>query len=267
VTLVVGILCSDGVVMASDSAATYGDASASLTIGQQQVTKLKQVGTCYCLYASSGAIGISQILSSAIEKAFNAGELASGRDVKTPPDSMHKLGQLVAQHVQPYFRNASLGAEFLGHGAAGMTVTCSSLVAYCFQNQPCLFQIAPSGAPEQATAELPFVALGSGQGIADPFLAFIKRVLWRNAQPSLAQGRFAAAWTIRHATETNPGGVGGPLQMATLSIEATTPKIEFSGFEQHQSAIDGAEDALRGYFAKGDVPQEPPEAPKPASGA
>ncbi len=232
-TLVVGILCSDGVVMASDSAATYGDASASLTIGQQQVTKLKQVGTCYCLYASSGAIGISQILSSAIEKAFNAGELASGRDVKTPPDSMHKLGQLVAQHVQPYFRNASLGAEFLGHGAAGMTVTCSSLVAYCFQNQPCLFQ----------------------------------RVLWRNAQPSLAQGRFAAAWTIRHATETNPGGVGGPLQMATLSIEATTPKIEFSGFEQHQSAIDGAEDALRGYFAKGDVPQEPPEAPKPASGA
>jgi 20S proteasome alpha/beta subunit len=53
VTLIVGILCSDGVVMASDSAATLSTGMAP-TIGQQAVKKIINLSNAI-LYASTGS--------------------------------------------------------------------------------------------------------------------------------------------------------------------------------------------------------------------
>jgi 20S proteasome alpha/beta subunit len=66
VTLIVGILCEDGVVLASDSAATYA-AGTTLTIGQQEVTKIHKLGDDFA-YASTGSIGVSQLVVSELEK-------------------------------------------------------------------------------------------------------------------------------------------------------------------------------------------------------
>src|SRR5437867_6343588 len=59
-TLVVGIKCSDGVVVAADSAATMGDGF-TRTIGQQEVTKVHQLGQGG-IFAATGSIGIAQVL-------------------------------------------------------------------------------------------------------------------------------------------------------------------------------------------------------------
>ena len=66
------------------------------------------------------------------------------------------------------------------------------------------------------TDELPFVAVGSGQLIADPFMAFLRRVFWKDSRPNLAGGVFAAVWTLFHTIETNPGGVAEPVQIVVL---------------------------------------------------
>jgi len=113
---------------------------------------------------------------------------------------------------------------------------------------PCLFRFDYNGAPERATEELPFVAMGLGQPIADPFLALLKRLLWQNSQPTLAEGRLAATWTIDHVRLTNPGGVGGKIQLATLSGNPGKPPtislFSEQDVQEHLEQIRAAEQAL-----------------------
>lgn len=60
-TLIVGILCKDGVVMASDSAASFG-ANGMMTIGQQETRKIVRIND-HILFTSTGAVGISQLVA------------------------------------------------------------------------------------------------------------------------------------------------------------------------------------------------------------
>jgi len=159
---------------------------------------------------------------------------------------MNAITARIVDQVKKLFDSANAVAPLVGQQAAGATVLCKSLVAFPFKGQPRLFQFDYSGAPEEATKDLPFVALGSGQRIGDPFLALLKRVLWSDAEPSVAEGRFAAAWTIVHVAKTNPGGVALPLQMATLSMKDGKPQIEFTNDpKEHHEATEAAEAALR----------------------
>jgi len=116
--------------------------------------------------------------------------------------------------------------------------------------------------------KLPFVAMGSGQGIADPFLAFLKRLLeWEKNLPTLGEGRLAAVWTIKHAVVTNPGGVGGAIQLATLSMKGGKPTVTMipePDIQEHLQQIGGAEAALTNELRTPSRPKETaiPEIPK-----
>ena len=54
----------------------------------------------------------------------------------------------------------------------------STIVAMIVQHKPQLFQFMFDAASEQATEDIPFIAVGSGQSLADPFLAFLRRIFW-----------------------------------------------------------------------------------------
>lgn len=58
--------------------------------------------------------------------------------------------------------------------------------------------------------------MGSGQPLADPFLAFVSRVLWRDRLPDVKIGRFGLFWALRHTLKHAPGLVGPPIRLATL---------------------------------------------------
>jgi len=241
--------------MASDSAATYGSGGTS-TIGQQEVTKLWKIGNAG-LFGSTGAIGMAQMIHASIEKDWTNGKPLYIQ--QQPSEVMGRISKLVMKETQELFRTAQPLAALIGQKAAGGPVICTCLVAICADKRPRLFSFEPTGAPEEMTPDLPFVALGSGQPIADPFLAFLKRVFWRDHQPTMAEGRFAAAWTIRHVSQTNAGGVGGKLQLAVLRMDGATVKVDFPDIEEHYQAVEQAEDAMRSYIAKhGDEPSAPP---------
>lgn len=207
-TLIVGILCSDGVVMASDSAATMG-AVGIQTIGQQWIRKLTRLDS-RTLMAATGAVGIAQVIGDMILRKSGAGQLGGQ---KTPEQIMQEVGVDIANSVRPYLDTAHIQKAVVGDASASL---CKTMVAIPVRRSPCLFTFDFNGAPEKATPDLPFVSMGSGQMIADPFLAFLKRAFWKESQPTVAEGRLVAVWTIDHVCQTNPGGVGGDIQLATL---------------------------------------------------
>jgi 20S proteasome alpha/beta subunit len=260
-TVIVGILCQNGVVMATDGAATFGTGTLS-TIGQQAVRKLIKVND-QILYSSTGAVGISQIIVDGVKRMWEAGSLKGGK-APTPEAMMNAIGKEINQLVLPYLSTAHF-QQAVGAGSA--TAVCKSLMAMPSERKACLFQFDVNGSPERASVDLPFVALGSGQMIADPFLALLKRLLWSQTEPTVAEGRMAAVWTIDHVRRTNPGGVGGDIQLATLECASGgAPKITVVGSEEineHQQRIESAEQALVNELrSTGAVPQ-PPAAPVP----
>ncbi len=250
-TLVVGILCSDGVVIASDSAITFGQ-----TLGQQSATKVRQLGGASLLFGFSGPVGMAQVVGDHILTLYQNKNI-SHPAAPTSSAAMDVIGQAIAGKLRPYLQNASLIGQQAPNGVA-----CVCVASYVFNGKPCLFHFGPTGAPAQeATDQLPFVALGSGQPIAAPFLAFVRRVLWNNGVPDLAAGRFAAAWTLTHVIQTNPGGVGPPIQMATLKLENNRVVVDDKyDPNEHEGAIREAEEALRAYFIR--QPSVPVPIPK-----
>jgi len=258
-TLIVGIRCEDGVVMASDSAATFGTGGAP-TIGQQNVTKIVTISDAM-LYSGTGAVGISQIIAGVIKKGHSASEYGGG---KPASEVMRIIGTQIVQAVGPFIQSARM----VGDGSASF---CKSMLAIAVGGVPCLFTFDANGAPEQATVELPFVAMGSGQAIADPFLAYLKRLFWKDSSPTLAEGRLVAAWVLEHATLTNPGGVGGPTQLAELTCPKNKTKIagyDSNQIQEHLQNIHSAEDQLVKTIRNedGDAPSPPEMKEKRAQG-
>jgi len=120
---------------------------------------------------------------------------------------------------------------------------------------------------EEADASLPFLSIGSGQPVADPFLAFIRRIFWPDQSPSLDDGILAVLWTIMHAIHAMPGGVAGPVQVVVLRKDEDgwkSRELSDSELGEHRQMIATMEDEMR-KVVKGtflDQPTSPiPEKP------
>ncbi len=239
-TLIVGILCKDGVVLASDSAATFSS-GVQPTIGQQEMRKLRRVND-HILYTSTGAVGISQLIADKLKSLWEAKTFSGST---SPETVMDRIGKEIIALVGPYLQTANLQRTLVGDASSSL---CKSLVAMPVNQKPCLFNFDYNGAPERSTADLPFIALGSGQPIADPFLAFLRRLLWSSREPTLAEGRLAAVWTIEHVRRTNPGGVGGGVQLAILAFSTgkmpTVSEVSEESIQEHLQRVTSAEQSL-----------------------
>jgi hypothetical protein len=118
-----------------------------------------------------------------------------------------------------------------------------------------------------------YAAHGSGKLSADPFLRFITDVFCPSGRPTVREGVFLAAWTVQHVIDVNPGGVAGPVRMATLERDAAgtlaARSLPTDEIDEHLQAIESAATALRKWrdeiqsgSAAGDAP-DPPTPPRP----
>ncbi len=265
-TVIVGILCSDGVVVASDSAATFSTGIGNLTIGQQPMQKIHVVNN-QILFATSGDVGLAQSTCHAIEKLHETkGKKFSG-EIATKDAMALAIGQAMIPTFE-MARNAQ--AANLPPQAIIGGALCETIIAAPVDGRVHLYTFNPSGHGTMATKQLPFVAIGSGQAIADPFLAFLRKIFFPEQLPSLALGTFAAVWTIEHVKATNSGGVSGDVQVATLENHKDSPtarrhKPEKMG--EHLQNVVAVEKYLAG-FSHGQKPEgegvalpEPPPTP------
>lgn len=92
-----------------------------------------------------------------------------------------------------------------------------AMIAAPIKGEPCLVEYATNNfQPEFKKDKLFYVSMGSGQPLADPFLAFVSRVLWKDELPDLELGKFGVYWTLSHTIRLAPGMVGPPIKIAVL---------------------------------------------------
>ena len=112
----------------------------------------------------------------------------------------------------------------------------------------------------------PYIAIGSGQPIADPHLALLRRVFWPDKLPNIADGIFAAMWTLLHAIQVNTGGVAEPIQMAVLEKskgnELRARELSGQLVAEHRQHVKEAEEHLRSFSdSQHTGSTQPPDAP------
>ena len=92
-----------------------------------------------------------------------------------------------------------------------------ALMAAAFKDEPYLIEYGPADfQPEVKEGKSFFASMGSGQALADPFLAFVVRVLWKGKMPTVDIGKLGVYWVLKHTIDLAPGMVGPPIHLATL---------------------------------------------------
>ena len=268
-TLIVGVLCDGGIVMAADGAATLG-VPGQMNTAKQSVRKLSLIGDSIIIGAA-GAVGLSQRFVAEMKRLHDSKDKVLRNT--SPELFMSTVRLKFWEHVKAEIEAATTAKGLFGP-AAQVSAISQTMLALPIGNQCCLFQFDRQCAPEMATVDLPFIAIGGGQFIADPFLAFLRRALWGHRDtkpgplPTLGDGIAAAVWTLDHAIKTNPGGVADPIQIALLSRQEggfLARELSERQVDEHRQAADEMErrirpiwESLRGRGESGPPPEPVP---------
>jgi hypothetical protein len=259
-TLIVGVRCGEGVVIGADSAATLG------TLGQPTVRQpcdKVEVIEDRLLLAVSGPVGLAQRIAGEVGRAW-ATKTLRGESWEV----MTLLRRAFLPHLEDEFKAAQVAQPVIGRAALEDALS-HTLLAMPVKKEPCLFQFDAQGAPEEATENLPFVCIGSGRLLADPFMAFVAGLFWQKGKfPTLPNGVFATLWTIRQAIDLAPGGLADPIQIFTLAGDGSdwkARKLDDADLQEHFEAIEQAKAALQNFRKALQPPyQEAPPPPSPS---
>lgn len=256
-TLIIGMKCADGLVMGSDGAATLGAMGHSTVL--QPVKKLRIIADSV-IVGTSGYVGIGQRIAGEVESLYTSGKLKNQK----PHEVMTVIRTEIWNKVLMMELQAANVAKNVAGGAAMASAISHSVVGITLNKVPCLFQFDQQGAPEQASGNLPFISIGSGMPLADPFLAFLRRIFWEKRLPSVSEGVFATLWTLRQAIQTTPGGVAEPIQIIEMK-DGKARELAEDEFREHDEAIEAAEKSLRDYreHMKSPATEEVPPPPRP----
>ena len=227
-TLIVGIRCSDGVVISSDSAMTFGVGRAH-TIVQPFRQKIEIIDDRVIL-AGTGSIGLGQRFADAIRESWASNALEDLAAV----DVGRSLARAAIIDLQ------QTGATTGAYGA---------LVALPCATGAELIEFASDDLqPEVKADDNWYVSIGSGQPVADPLLGLFRRVFWGDQPPDIRDGLLAATMVLKLACEMAPAGVSAPIHLAMLQHNSAgdyrARRLSREELSEHEN---NADDAIR-YF-------------------
>jgi 20S proteasome alpha/beta subunit len=246
-TILIGIRCTDGVVLGADGAATFvtGNAGSQFTI-RQPVRKL-QVVSEQLVIGTSGSVGLGQRFIEALRSLLQTLSAQPQTESSFKAAISNACRVQIAQEVQGLAPIAQFFPTWQ------QTLSSHSLIAGLVGGRAELFQMDSMGSLEAASEQLPFVTAGSGQPQADPFLAFLKRVFWKKKPPTIADGVFATYWALRHAIDTMHGLVADPIQIVEIQNTAVGCKardLREEELQEHRESVKDVEEYLRAYSAR-----------------
>jgi len=251
-TVIVGVLCTDGVVVGADSSATF--TAGELSTIEQPITKLFVLNEAV-LVAFTGQVGLNQRFLEVARRETKKGQFASSTALTNAKN--------LAQAAKADF--SSTQVEYNQYGA---------LVAFGSEKAAHLVEFALRDfQPELKNNEIWFASMGAGQRLADPFLALLRRLLFKDMQPKRREGIFAVLWALQHAIDLNTGGIKGPATIGEMYFDQQQNKpiariLNSDELAEHEANIEAAErhfakyrDMIAGIAAADPQPSAPPSPP------
>ena len=234
-TSIVGILCTDGVVIGSDSSATFGPAPGMPTIEQRYDDKVQVVNNDIII-ATTGQVGLAQRLEAVVEQV--------SKDRLQKPKSYADVAKAITTGALTDFQNTLT-----------QKLELSAFAAYAVNEIPwlCEFLAGAGFQPEfKKRHALWFTTAGNHQTITDAFLGFLRDTVWKDGAPTVEEAILAAVWTLQHVCDLNTGGVKEPLHIAVLDRDPGTQKYRPRKLDETQLAeqrdlVNDAKDYLSNY--------------------
>ena len=246
-TILVGVLCKDGVVIGADSSATF--AAGNMPTIEQPTLKIDIIAG-QIIVAGTGPIGLGQRFCHVVQTGWTNNTFKG-----EPVEACRKICETSIKDF------ASTNVAQGQYGA---------LVAFPLKQRLHLCEFALKDfQPELKTERIWYVSMGGGQLIVDPFLALMRKVFWMQGPPTHHDAAFAVTWALQHAIDVNPGGVNGPIRIAVLASkpngEAFARMLTSEEVSAHENNVEAAQSHLRGYadILRGQGQQAVPDIPKP----
>lgn len=246
-SLLVGIRCADSVVLAASGPSTMPSED-GLPAARQWSKKL-QVVAGQAILGVAGHDGLAQDMALSLERSLSEPE---ERDMSE--DILRtKLREALSAPVQ---RTVAIHRTLQGLPGFGITsneyVVSQTLLGMTFHGSLRLYLLDPECSLMEVTPDLAWAAIGDARSVAEPFLAFLRRVLWDRGKPNVAQAELAAFWTMKHAIESNPAGLAHPIQLLVMarSEQGSIDIIERGQRELDviNQVVEEGEDAFRRSF-------------------
>jgi proteasome beta subunit len=209
VTVAIGLVCNDGVLVASDSMASDPQTAHS-------VTKVFQLKYCPVVWTAAGSVYVIEEVEAAL-----AGIDQPNTQTGAPPAAFaepnlnalrERLKGIVHRTMKKCYESALVSSP-LPPGAIANGFATSFLVAGYANQKPWLLEFAHDGQVNWHTT-FGFYAFGSGGPFARVAHGLMAHYL--SADLCLKQGLKVAYRAIETTCEVSPGGVGMPVRIAMV---------------------------------------------------
>ncbi|MGV8059391.1 MAG: hypothetical protein AB2L12_15420 [Smithellaceae bacterium] len=225
-TALIGVLCKDGVVIGADSSMTFAQGN-NRTI-EQPAEKISVIDN-HIILAGTGQVGLGQRFEKIVQDAWSHSKF-SGHHI----DCAKRLTKTV---LDDFIETKVIREQY------------GALLAFPISGKPYLCEFAITDLqPEFKTEKMWYCSMGCAQPITDTFLAFMRDIFWTDGPPNIADGVFSVLWTLEMAIQINPGGVNGPIRIATLSGSkgnVSAKLLTDSELQEHYQALEDMKTSMR----------------------
>jgi 20S proteasome alpha/beta subunit len=246
-TSIVGLHCSDGIVLGTDSAVTFGASGGQVSTIEQNTTQKLRIIDNRLILAGTGDVGLMQRFHASIDRASKAGEFSPLREPIEFGKALARIG--ITDFRETHLENANYSALVAGFAGEELFL--------------CELDGGGGFQPElKEPDDLWYVSSGIGQTITDPFLALMRDVFWQEGPPTLRGGIFTTLWALKHVCKLNVGGISHPIRIAVLSKASGIAKLlTLEELAEHDNMVEAAmkhfgsfKDILEGLSEAQEVP-------------
>jgi 20S proteasome alpha/beta subunit len=192
-TIAIGLYCTDGLVIATDSAITVATHDGATT--EMKASKIFHLMDGV-IFAYSGNFSMAERIRRRLASFLP--------EWLEESDTADDLGDRICTELERMF------TKYVIDPLKG--VDCTIMLGIIFKGTPELILFSGGFRPQYHSMEYFYVAHGSGKQFADPFMSFLQNTCDIKTL-TVEHARLLAYWIIDHVIEANTGGVRGPVQL------------------------------------------------------
>jgi hypothetical protein len=237
-TIIVGILCNKGCVIASDGMAS-NNLGTTPFVGIEN-TKIHLVKN-ELLVSCAGEDNLMTLFINFLENNYLS---LKKTHESSAIDLANSIGAGFAHTIIDLYNKypTELGTHYLGLIKQRGGLEFGAIIAFAFQGSHYMFGYNGSLVPSMVRDNgIWHSIIGSGELVAKPSIHLVKKILNITKKPDTSKGSILAYWTIEHAIEVSSGGIGGNILLFSLTKQldgSNSYKISEGKTSEYKSFIE-----------------------------